>query len=80
MTYKVAGIISRSERRTKQAMHNIRKEPREFARLAEVLLSPVLLSPAMNEEEEGFIRLYVMQLAEKYGLEPQKPAGAIDQG
>lgn len=61
-------------------MNNIRKELRDFARLAEVLLSPVLLSPAMNEEEESFIRLYVMQLAEKYGLEPQNSSGTVIQG
>ncbi len=46
----------------------IRHEIYEFGRLAECLLSPVRLSPALTEDEEALVRHYLEQLAEKYGL------------
>ncbi|MGD9725882.1 MAG: DnaJ domain-containing protein [Nitrospiraceae bacterium] len=46
----------------------IRYEVSEFARVAEYLLSPIGLSAELTEDEEAFIRLYLEQLVEKYGL------------
>lgn len=46
----------------------IRHEIYEFGRLAECLLSPIRLSPTLTEDEEAFVRLYLEQLLEKYGL------------
>jgi hypothetical protein len=46
----------------------IRYEVSEFARVAEYLLSPIGLSAELTQDEEAFIRLYLEQLVEKYGL------------
>jgi curved DNA-binding protein CbpA len=46
----------------------IRHEIYEFGRLSECLLSPIRLSPALTDDEEAFVRLYLEQLMEKYGL------------
>jgi len=44
-----------------------RQEVREFARSAEVLLSPVLFSAKLTTDEVDFIRLYLSQLIDRYG-------------
>ena len=46
----------------------IRYEVSEFARVAEYLLSPIGLSTELTDDEEAFVRLYLEQLVEKYGL------------
>ena len=46
----------------------IRYEVCEFARVAEYLLSPIGLSAELTQDEEAFIRLYLEQLVEKYGV------------
>ena len=46
----------------------IRYEVCEFARVAEYLLSPIGLSTELTDDEEAFVRLYLEQLVEKYGL------------
>ena len=46
----------------------IRYEVSEFARVAEYLLSPIGLSTELTDDEEAFIRLYLEQLVERYGL------------
>ena len=45
-----------------------RNDVREFARLAETFLSPVLLSPQLTQDEEDLLRLYLCQLVDRYGL------------
>jgi curved DNA-binding protein CbpA len=46
----------------------IRYEVSEFARVAEYLLSPIGLSTELTDDEEAFVRLYLEQLVERYGL------------
>ena len=47
-----------------------RKDVREFGRIAEVLLlSPILLSSELTADEQDFIRLYLSELVERYGLD-----------
>jgi curved DNA-binding protein CbpA len=46
----------------------VREEVREFGRIAEVLLSPILLSADITMDEADFIRLYLSQLIDRYGL------------
>jgi curved DNA-binding protein CbpA len=46
----------------------VRRELWEFARVAEMLLSPIRLSPRLTLDEEAFIRLYLEELIERYRL------------
>lgn len=46
----------------------IRYEVSEFARVAEYLLSPIALSTELTDDEEAFVRLYLEQLVNRYGL------------
>jgi curved DNA-binding protein CbpA len=46
----------------------VRQEVGEFGRMAEVLLSPILLSADITTDEADFIRLYLSQLIDRYGL------------
>ena len=46
----------------------VRQEVGEFGRIAEVLLSPILFSADITTDEADFIRLYLSQLIDRYGL------------
>ena len=46
----------------------VRQEVGEFGRIAEVLLSPILFSAELTTDEADFIRLYLSQLIDRYGL------------
>ena len=46
----------------------VRQEVEEFGRIANVLLSPILLSADITTDEADFIRLYLSQLVDRYGL------------
>jgi len=46
----------------------VRQEVGEFGRIAEVLLSPILFSADITMDETDFIRLYLSQLIDRYGL------------
>ena len=55
-----------SDRRGSEVLRGaFRHEIGEFARIVEVLLSPVLLSPELNDDEEDFLRLYIGQLLDR---------------
>ena len=45
-----------------------RQEVREFGRIAEVMLSPILSAPELTTDEADFIRLYLSQLIDRFGL------------
>ena len=45
-----------------------RQQVREFGRIAEVVLSPILSSPELTIDEVDFIRLYLSQLVDRFGL------------
>ncbi|HET9961248.1 MAG TPA: DnaJ domain-containing protein [Nitrospiraceae bacterium] len=53
--------------RKPQVFDSVRPEIYEFARLAEHLLSPVLLSPRLSDDETYLIRLYLHQLLDRFG-------------
>ena len=46
----------------------VRQEVGEFGRIAEVLLSPIMFSGEITTDEADFIRLYLSQLVDRYGL------------
>ena len=46
----------------------VHQEVEEFGRIAEVLLSPILFSGEITTDEADFIRLYLSQLVDRYGL------------
>ncbi len=46
----------------------VRQEVEEFGQIAEVLLSPILFSGEITTDEADFIRLYLSQLIDRYGL------------
>ncbi|HEX2056029.1 MAG TPA: DnaJ domain-containing protein [Nitrospiraceae bacterium] len=45
-----------------------RTELYEFARIAELLLSPVVLTMPLTEDEVVLLRLYLRELTDRYGL------------
>lgn len=48
--------------------HACRTDLYEFACLAELLLSPLLLSSPLTEDELDFLRLYLRELTDRYGM------------
>jgi DnaJ-class molecular chaperone len=45
-----------------------RTELIDFCRIAEILLSPLLLRSPLTEDEVYFVRLYLRELTDRYGL------------
>lgn len=47
-------------------MKTIRKEVQAFVRASEVLLSPILLGPMLNDDERGLVSMCLESLAKEY--------------
>ena len=54
--------------RRRALRHVCRYEIREFARISETLLSPLVLTSPLTEDEVYVLRLYVSDLADRYGF------------